>query len=129
MIPDIFIIIATVILQLVYWFFLGLDFVMPEQFTTAIEWLFQSVHTVDGIFPVSTLLSATIVLLIFFSLFYTLKIILWLISFIPGVGHKDLPKISERNNIDLTPSGHNQVNLRNRFHSKGRRSRNTRDIR
>lgn len=100
MIIDLFIWLANFIIQILISIYGGivgvinlatLNAVIPHV-ETALAWLFSGVHYFDGVFPVTDLFTAFYALIVFWGLIYFAKIILWLIGFIPGVGHHDLPE-------------------------------------
>lgn len=85
-------------------FFLGLirllfsllNFVIPDQITEGLTWLFSLFKYGAGIINMPEILLASVVLLNFFALFYTVKFIQWIYYHLPWVGkHKPLPTLKK----------------------------------
>lgn len=133
MIIAIIIIFITLILHIILAILGIITFVLPFQIATAIQWLFSSVGILNGWFPVQTLMKAMAFLITFFLFFYGIKIVFWIISFIPGIGHKDLPKMSQTDVLDLREQpaqNRNVLNFRRwKSGNKGRRNISMKDIR
>jgi len=129
MIIALFLIIAGFVIQVFSLLTNILGFLVPSQIQYYVTWALGYVNIFSGIFPVSDLLSAIFTIMTAWVTIYGVKLILWIIGFIPTIGHKELP-VSPTNTVDLRPSlkGRNVLNL-----SGGRKGRNkmrsTRDIR
>lgn len=117
MISAIFIFLAGTVLNIFSWLLSGLGFIVPTQVSDAIRWVFSNVYLLSGVFPVDELLTAVSTLLTFFTFWYIFKLILFFVSFIPGIGHKNHPRISE-DALDLSGRT-NSLNLRGK-HPKSR---------
>lgn len=130
MIPAILYFVAAVLIEIYSGIAQSLIFVMPSQFQTALAYFFNATTIMSPIFPIQDLMAVLIVLLSAWGVKIGIKIILWLIGFIPGIGHKDLPQIlnSDPNTLNLQRHGRNTIDLRHTTF-KGRKARNTRDIR
>lgn len=130
MIGSIIYLIGGSIINIYTWLASSLVLIMPDQFQTALSYFFGTVNVISPIFPVATLMSCLLVILSAWLVKIGLKIVLWFLSWIPGIGHHDLPKIldSDPNTLNLRERGSNTIDLRHRLF-KGRKSKNTRDIR
>jgi len=93
MITSIFILIGSVILNIISILLGAFSYIIPSQITDAITYLFSTIHILDGVFPVDTLLLASTTILTVWGFIYLARIFLWFIAFIPGVGHHELPGI------------------------------------
>jgi len=121
MITTIFILIGAVILQIISTILGAFSVIIPEAVENAFTWAFSSIGYLSGIFPVADLIYGFLVLLSIWSFVYLIRIFLWLISFIPGVGHHELPSLHYRAGEDSAGGIKNirkQLNFRNK--NKGR---------
>jgi len=84
--------IGIAIIYLICFLFNQISYVFPTQFYDAISYFITGANQLKGIFPIQTLFTAFTSLLYFWTLWYTIKLIMWIISFVPGINHKKLPK-------------------------------------
>jgi hypothetical protein len=124
MIVSILLVIASTVIYIVGTLFGSLVTVaIPQGFIDTLNTAFASLNALSGFFNTSTFIEALIWYLTVFSTYYAVKGIIWLVGFIPGVGQRGLPTMSEHV-LDLSArGGHNVLDLRRGIkQSKGRRS-------
>lgn len=87
--------------------------VIPEQVPNAFLWLFGNLNYFNGIFPITALVSATLMVLSVWFAKYAVRIVLWLLAFIPGFKHNPLP--DELHHVtDLRRPDRHRIDLRKR---------------
>lgn len=92
MIADLLIGIAWILTWPVYWFFKGIDYVVPENVQEGFEYFIGTIANAQGIFPVNTLLQVIMFILTSWLVVYGIRIVFWVLAMIPWVGKKiDLP--------------------------------------
>ena len=91
MIVAIFYTIAGSVLNLISFLLSGIDLIIPDAFIEASNLILGYVLNFQSIFPVDTLLICLSTILTAWLAIYSIKIILWIIGFIPSIGNKKLP--------------------------------------
>lgn len=92
MIVDILIAVVASFIWVIATLFSAFNVAVPAQFTDAVEYFLSKLSYISGIVNVPDILTALGWFLTLTTLFYTIKLILWVIHFIPGVPHKS-PKL------------------------------------
>jgi len=105
MIFSAFILFAVLIIKLFVAMLGLLTFIFPTQFFDAIEYFVQGTNLLKGIFPVQTLMSSFATLLLFWTIWYTFKLIIWIIKFIPGLHHVTHPHETMQRETDTISKG------------------------
>lgn len=96
MIFDVIIISGLSVLNLLGSLFGLLKFAIPNQVESSIEYVMSYLAYFQGIAPMDQVLDAIGFYLVFLTLYYTVKIILWGISHIPWLGkHTTVPKVGD----------------------------------
>lgn len=80
-------------------------FVLPNQINTAMAYFLKSVNILNGVFPVAVLLNAVGYILTAIVMKYSIQILLWGISFIPGIQYKEIPTLSTTANTSEDSKG------------------------
>jgi len=124
MIIDAFITFGYLFLLLIHWILSVVSLVIPVSATNAVTWFFSKVFMFNGIFPIVTLTTVALFVISVWVAKYLLIIMLWAISFIPGIGEHKLPEISQtvRYNREGMRTG---MTERKRFRIWRRRRENT----
>lgn len=94
MIVDIILIIGGSILNIISYLLGGLGLLLPSQISNAITAVISYVWYFDGLFPVSALMSAFLSVLLVWIAMYGVKLVLWVLKFIPSVNNIALPQHS-----------------------------------
>lgn len=81
-----FFFILSLPLKLFLWLFGLITFELPNAFYTSISFLGNMISYADFLLPVDQLISAFIVYLQFILVWYTLKVLVWVLQHIPVVG-------------------------------------------
>jgi len=89
MLIDLFLMLVTVLLAIVYTIFAtisaAIGFVFPEEITGAFLTAFGYIGTAQGIFPIDTAVSAMTFLLTVLGIVYFVKIVIYFLNKIRGV--------------------------------------------
>lgn len=76
MLVDIIFLLGSVFFSILFSILSAFDFLLPDNFYTAIEWAFSYIFYIDLVLPVITLMEAFGVFLTFFTFWYSFKKIL-----------------------------------------------------
>lgn len=95
MITLMFILSAQIIIKLMTFLFGQLAFVIPVNITNAVTYFLSYLGYLGYILPVNTLMQAVGVYLTFLGVWYTLRIIQWMLQILPFVGpaFSNLPRL------------------------------------
>lgn len=88
MIVDIFIAIVASFIWVVSTIMSSFEFVVPDKFQDSMSYFFSKLSYLSGIINVPDILSAFGWFLSLTTAWFTIKLILWVIHFIPGIPHK-----------------------------------------
>jgi len=69
----------------------GLNLLIPDGITESFTFVFGTAKYLIPIFPIADLMICVVFVLTAWSLIYTFKIVMWIIGYIPWIGHRDLP--------------------------------------
>ena len=82
------------LLQILSSIFGVIEFFIPDAFSDAIAYVVSYLGYWQGIFPISTMLSAVATFVTFLTGYAIVKLVLWGYHLIPGIGKKtSLPKL------------------------------------
>ena len=95
MVIDVLLTLGSWINNLIAWILSAGTTLIPNNITDAMEWFFSKAMTFNGIFPIVTFGTALITVISVYLAKYTIKIMLWLVSFIPFIKYHELPHMSE----------------------------------
>ena len=91
MIIDVLLLFLITILGILSALLTGLNFAIPADISNSIEMLIAYTGYFSGIFPIDTLFQAFGIILNAWDLMYLVKLIIWILGFIPTIGHNRFP--------------------------------------
>lgn len=94
MIADALFFIVGSLLSVIAGVFSAIVFVMPLSWSTAISYFVSKLAVLENFFPVSTLMADLGIILVFLGIWYGIKIVFWIMQFIPGFKHESTPKLN-----------------------------------
>jgi len=93
MITDIFLKIVATFISFISNALAGLGSIFPDQFTGAVEYFIGHLGYLSGVLNFPDIFQAFGTFVLFTSMWYTMKLVLWVFSLIPAFGKKVSPKI------------------------------------
>lgn len=97
MIIDVIWFLAGEVLQIYAYIFNFIGFNFPTEFSNAISYFFSQFAYFQGIFPIQTLFDCLQILVVFYSIYYTVKLLLSLTAVTPIIGKLfRMPKVSTK---------------------------------
>lgn len=103
MIIDILFLIISLILSLFHGLLSVIDFIIPDKWTEAVEYMFSNLGILQGFFPVAELLQVFGWFYSFLIVWYGFKGVIWIYGMIPYVGKSvGMPNgVPAENNVNL----------------------------
>lgn len=97
MIFDVIFWLGGAVLNIIATLFGVLQFVIPQQFFDAFDYFLSFSVYLDALLPLETFFTAAGVLVSFFTLYYSIKVVQWAWHHVPWFGkHKSLPTVKGR---------------------------------
>jgi len=96
MLTSALILIARLVLDIIWLILASISFVIPDGIGETWSEFFAYTHTLDGIFPMETVLLCLTTILIVLAIRYAIDIVLWIAALLPIIGTKTqakLPKV------------------------------------
>lgn len=85
------------ILNAFFFIFSAISYAVPDEIESSITFLLGYVNIFSGVFPLDTLYSVILAYLSFITLFYGLKVALWVFAHIPFIGSgRKFPSVSSK---------------------------------
>lgn len=91
MITSLFVFFAVLIMTIFHSILSVINLALPSGIETSLTYVFGTLRYMIPIFPVADLMICIVFVLSAWSLIYGFKIVMWITSYIPWLGHRDLP--------------------------------------